>query len=141
MVDGSKEEATAKQGERALEEDFQPTEEGGINNNSNTSSSSESSSNSDISSNWIDSSDSSVAGSTSRRVSSMLSHISVVFFQAVSQYQKIQATTSTKQYGMNAGLKVFGDEGLDTVSSEIRDNLHGRGVVEPVRQECVTHHI
>ena len=40
---------------------------------------------------------------------------------------------STKQYGMKAGLKVFGDAGLDVVASEIRDNLHGRGVIEPVK--------
>jgi len=33
---------------------------------------------------------------------------SSVFFQAVSQYQNIDATLSTKQYGMKAGLKVFG---------------------------------
>ena len=82
-----------------------------------------------------------VAGPASGKSSSVLAQASVVFFQAVSQYQKIEATMSTKQYGMKAGLKIFGDGGLDAVSSEIRDNLHGRGVIEPVRRERVTHHI
>ena len=59
--------------------------------------------------------------------------VSLFFFQAVTQYQNIDSTMSTKQYGMKAGLKVFGDAGLDVVASEIRDNLHGRGVIEPVK--------
>ena len=69
------------------------------------------------------------------------SQVSYSFFQAVTQYQNIDATMSTKQYGMKAGLKVFGDAGLDAVASEIRDNLHGRGVIEPVKRELVTHSI
>ena len=39
---------------------------------------------------------------------------------------------------MKVGLKVFGEAGLDAVGSEIRDNLHGRGVIEQVKQELVT---
>ena len=42
---------------------------------------------------------------------------------------------------MKAGLKVFGDAGLDAVASEIRDNLHDRGVIESVKRELVTHSI
>ena len=63
----------------------------------------------------------------------------VIFLQAVDQYQKIEASMSTKQYGMAAGLKVFGADGYDAVASEIRDNLHGRGVIDPVRHNMVTH--
>ena len=48
---------------------------------------------------------------------------------------------STKKYGMKAGLKVFGNTRLDAVASEIRDNLHRRGVIEPVKRELVTHSI
>ena len=50
-----------------------------------------------------------------------------VYFQAVDQYQNIDATMASKQYGLNAGLKVFGDAGRKAIESEIRDNLHGRG--------------
>ena len=66
---------------------------------------------------------------------------SSVFSQAASQYQNIDATLSTKQYGMKAGLKVFGEPGMAAVASEIRDNLHGRGVIEPVKKEQVTYKI
>ena len=59
---------------------------------------------------------------------------SPTFFQSVTQYQNIDATISTKQYGMRAGLKVFGDAGRNAVASEIIDNLHGRGVIEPVKK-------
>ena len=38
---------------------------------------------------------------------------------------------SSKQYGLKAGLKVFKGGGLQAVSSNINDNLHGRGVIEP----------
>ena len=68
-----------------------------------------------------------MTGPASGKVSSVLSHVSVMFFQAVRQYQKIEVIMSTKQYGMKASLKVFDDRGLDAVSSEIKDNLHGRG--------------
>ena len=40
---------------------------------------------------------------------------------------------------MKAGMKVFGDAGVAAVVSEIRDNLHGRGALEPVKREQVTH--
>ena len=69
------------------------------------------------------------------------SQVSLSFFQAVTQYQNIDATMSTQQYSMNAGLKVFGNAGRKAVVSEIRDNLHSRGVIEPVKQELVTHNI
>ena len=42
---------------------------------------------------------------------------------------------------MRAGLKVYGDAGRNAVASEIRDNLHGRGVSEPVKKELVTRNI
>ena len=42
---------------------------------------------------------------------------------------------------MKAGLKVFGNEGLKAVTSEIRDNLHGRGVIEPVLIKSVNFNI
>ena len=61
-----------------------------------------------------------------------------MYFQAVDQYQNIEATMSSKQYGLNAGLKVFKDDGLEAVSNEIKNNLHGRGVIEPVKQHMVT---
>ena len=36
---------------------------------------------------------------------------------------------------------MFGDAGLAAVASEIRDNLHGRGVIKPVKSEQVTSEI
>ena len=60
-----------------------------------------------------------------------------MFFQAGDQYQKIDATLSSKQYELKEGLKVFKHAGLDAVSSEIKDNLHGRGVIEPIHQNKV----
>ena len=56
-------------------------------------------------------------------------------FQDPGQYQNIEATLSSKQYGLKAGLKVFKSKGLATISSEIEDNLHGRGVIEPAPSE------
>jgi len=38
-------------------------------------------------------------------------------------------------FGMKAGLKAFGDAGLAAVTSEIRDNIHGVGGIEPVKRE------
>ena len=61
-----------------------------------------------------------------------------VYFQAVDQYQNINATMSSKQYVLKAGLKIFKDPGYDAVASEIRNNLHGRGVISPVKQRDVT---
>ena len=43
----------------------------------------------------------------------------VVFLQAVDRYQKIEASMSTKQYAMTAGLKIFGANGYDALASEI----------------------
>ena len=40
-----------------------------------------------------------------------------------------------------AGLKIFGEDGYDAVASEFDDNLHGRGVIDPVRRNKVTHGI
>ena len=65
----------------------------------------------------------------------------VVFLQAVDQYQKIEASMPTKQYGMAAGLICFGADGYEAVASETRDNLHGRAVIDPVRRNKVTHDI
>jgi len=48
---------------------------------------------------------------------------------------------STKQYGMAAGLKIFGADGYEAIASKIRDNLHGRGVIDPVRHNNMTHDI
>ena len=59
-------------------------------------------------------------------------------FQDPGQYHNIEATLSSKQYGLKAGLKVFKSKGLAAVSSEIEDNLHGRGVIEPVPANKVT---
>lgn len=46
-----------------------------------------------------------------------------------------------KQYGVTAGLKIFGEDGYDAPASEIRNSLHGRGVIDPVRCNKVTHDI
>ena len=40
-----------------------------------------------------------------------------------------------------AGLKIFGEDGYNGVASEICNNLHGRGVIDPVRCNKVTHDI
>ena len=58
--------------------------------------------------------------------------------EAPGQYHNIDATQSSKQYGIKAGLKVFKQDGLKAVASEIRDNLHGRGVIDPVKKNKVT---
>jgi hypothetical protein len=62
-----------------------------------------------------------------------------IYFQAVDQYENIEATMSSQknQYGMNPGLKVFGKAGYKAVTSETRNNLHGRGVIEPVQSKMV----
>ena len=59
-------------------------------------------------------------------------------FQDPGQYHNIEATLSSKQYGLKAGLKVFKSKGLAEISSEIEDNLHGRGVIEPAPANEVT---
>ena len=74
---------------------------------------------------------------TGPRRSARLATSSQVYFQAVDQYEHIDATMSSKQYGMNAGLKVFGQAGYDAITSEIKDNLHGRGVIDPVKSALV----
>ena len=80
-----------------------------------------------------------VAEPATRRWSrGVFTQMRVVFLQAVDQYQKIEASMSTKQYGMAAGLKIFGADGYEAVASEIRDNLHGCGVIDPVRRNKVT---
>ena len=48
------------------------------------------------------------------------------------QFHSIDASLSSKQYGLKAAIKVFQTEGLTCMASEIRDNLHGRGVIKPV---------
>ena len=47
-----------------------------------------------------------------REYNSMLSQATYVSFHVVSQHENIEGTISTKQYGIKAGLKVFGDAGL-----------------------------
>ena len=42
---------------------------------------------------------------------------------------------------MAAGPKIFGADGYEAVASEIRDNLHGRSVIDPVRRNKVTQDI
>ena len=71
----------------------------------------------------------------------MFTQMRAVFLQAVDQYLKIEASMSTKQYGTAAGLKIFGADGYDAVASEIRDNMQGRGVIDPVRRSKVIHDI
>ena len=83
-----------------------------------------------------------VAGPAARNSNStVFTQMRVVFLQAVNQYQKIEASMPRKQYGMATGLKIFGEVGYDGVASEIRDNLHGRGVIDPVHRNKVTHDI
>ena len=59
-------------------------------------------------------------------------------FQDPGQYHNIEATLSSKQYGFKVGLKVFKSKGLAAIFSEIEDNLHGRGVIEPAPASEVT---
>ena len=61
---------------------------------------------------------------TESEYSPTFAQVSLSFFQAFTQYQNIDAIMSTKRYGTKAGLKFFGDAGLDAVTSKIRNNLH-----------------
>ena len=62
-----------------------------------------------------------VAEPASRRMNRgvVFTQMRVVFLQAVDRYQKIEASMSTKQYAMTAGLKIFGANGYDALASEI----------------------
>ena len=51
-----------------------------------------------------------------RRSRGVFTQMGVVFLRAVDQYQKIEASVSTKQYGMAAGLKIFGANGYHCVA-------------------------
>ena len=62
--------------------------------------------------------------------------------------QKLRSNTTTaananivQVWYMAAGIKIFGADGYEAVASKIRDNLHGRGVIDPVLRNKVTHDI
>ena len=50
---------------------------------------------------------------------------------AINQYNNLEATQVTKQYGVRQGIKIFGDDGIDAVLKELKQ-LHDRVVVTPV---------
>ena len=56
---------------------------------------------------------------------------------AISQYNNIDASQVTRQYGVRAGLKIFGEDGVKAVLKELRQ-IHERQVVVPLLPKEVT---
>ncbi|VEU43169.1 unnamed protein product, partial [Pseudo-nitzschia multistriata] len=56
---------------------------------------------------------------------------------AIAKYNNIDASLVTKQYGVKAGLKIFGTLGVEAVLKELRQ-LHDREVVSPVHIRDLT---
>eukprot|EP00536_Pseudo-nitzschia_multiseries_P007470 jgi/Psemu1/18045/gm1.18045_g len=52
-------------------------------------------------------------------------------------YNNLDATQVTKQYGVNQGIKIFEEEGVDAVLSELQQ-LHDRGVIEVMDPKTLT---
>ena len=50
---------------------------------------------------------------------------------AIAQYQNIEATQVTKQYGVQQGLKTFKQEGVNAVLKESKQ-MHERTVLQPM---------
>ena len=56
---------------------------------------------------------------------------------AIANYNNIDASLVTRQYGVKAGLKIFGTLGVEAVLSELKQ-LHDREVVSPVKIKDMT---
>ena len=59
------------------------------------------------------------------------------FAQIISEYNKRDATIATPQYNVNKGLRIFREGGLRADMSEIKENLIGHDVIEPIRPRDV----
>eukprot|EP00536_Pseudo-nitzschia_multiseries_P011157 jgi/Psemu1/28016/gm1.28016_g len=57
----------------------------------------------------------------------------LMMLQAIESYNNLDATQATKQYKVNQGIKIFGEEGIDAVLSKLQQ-LHDRGIIEMVWQ-------
>jgi len=55
----------------------------------------------------------------------------MVAASAIDQYNNIDATKATKQYGIKKGLELFGNDGVGAVLKELKQ-IHSRKVMEPV---------
>ena len=56
---------------------------------------------------------------------------------AIAKYHNIDASLVTRQYGVEAGLKIFGTLGVEAVLTELKQ-LHDREVISPVRIRDMT---
>ena len=50
---------------------------------------------------------------------------------AIAQYQNLDASQVTKQYGVRQGIKLFGQDGVDAVLKELKQ-IHDRAEIEPM---------
>ena len=64
--------------------------------------------------------------------------IKATYTQIITEYNKSDAKVATPQYNVGKGLRIFGKEGAEAVVSEIKDNLIGQDVIEPLRPHDVT---
>ena len=56
---------------------------------------------------------------------------------AIMEYNNIDASQVTKQYGVKQGIKMFGEDGVDAVLTELKQ-LHDRTVVSPINPKLMT---
>ncbi|VEU41596.1 unnamed protein product [Pseudo-nitzschia multistriata] len=56
---------------------------------------------------------------------------------AIEHYNNIEATHSTKQYGVRQGIKIFGEEGVNAVLKELKQ-FHDRGVISMIDPKMMT---
>ena len=56
---------------------------------------------------------------------------------SIAEYNNIEATKASKQYGVREGIKKFGEDGVNAVLKELQQ-MHDRTVVVPIKPEDVT---
>ena len=54
------------------------------------------------------------------------------------EYNEIEASKGTPQYGFRKGLKLFGDKGYQTTKDELKVNLLGRGCIDMLSSNNLT---
>ena len=60
----------------------------------------------------------------------VMMEVEQVGVRMMKEYFKIEASTSTPQYGFRKGLKLFGDEGQQAAGNELKVKLLGRRGIE-----------
>ena len=61
----------------------------------------------------------------------------ILVSNAIEQYNNLETSQITPQYGVQKGLKIFGDAGVEAVLKELRQ-LHDRNVISPVHPRDMT---